>query len=55
VRNVRQRLKEGATGLRNRLWDSLESEIGDPTELQRVVLEVMVKRGKDFSTSPKMR
>jgi hypothetical protein len=49
ARNLGQLLKEGAAGLRNRLWDSLESEITGLTELQQAVLEVMVKRGKDFS------
>jgi len=46
---LRQLLKAGATALRDRLWGSLESELAGLTELQLAVLEVMVKRGKDFS------
>lgn len=49
ARNLGQLLKEGAAGLRDRLWASLESEIAGLTDLQMAVLEVMVKRGKDFS------
>lgn len=49
ARNLGQLLKEGAAGLRDRLWASLESEIAGLSDLQLAVLEVMVKRGKDFS------
>lgn len=49
ARNLGELLKEGAAGLRDRLWDSLESEISGLSDLQLALLEVMVKRGKDFS------
>lgn len=49
ARNLGQLLKEGAAGLRDRLWASLESEIAGLSELQLAVLEVMVRRGKEFS------
>jgi len=47
--NLGQLLKQGAVGLRNRIWDSMESEFAGLTELQQAVLEIMVRRGKDFS------
>jgi hypothetical protein len=47
--NLGQLLKQGAVGLRNRIWDSMESEVAGLTELQQAVLEIMVRRGKDFS------
>lgn len=49
ARNLGQLLKDGAAGLRERLWDSLESEMAGLTDLQLTVLEVMSRRGKDFS------
>ncbi len=49
ARNLGQLLKEGVAGLRDRLWASLESEITGLSDLQLAVIEVMVKRGKDFS------
>ena len=47
--NLGQLLKQGAEVIRNRLWASLESELAGLTELQQAVLEVIIKRGKDFS------
>ncbi len=47
--NLGQLLRQGAAGLRTRLWDSMESEVAGLTELQKAVLEVMVRKGKDFS------
>lgn len=47
--NLGQMLKQGAEGIRNRIWDSMESEVAGLTELQQAVLGVMVKKGKDFS------
>ncbi|MBI3148341.1 MAG: hypothetical protein HYZ17_07490 [Betaproteobacteria bacterium] len=49
ARRLGKLLKDGASSLRNRVWESMESEISGLSELQRAVLEVMVRKGKDFS------
>lgn len=49
ARNLGQLLKQGAEVIRNRMWASLESELAGLTGLQLAMLEVMIRRGKDFS------
>ncbi len=49
ARKLGQLLKQGAEVIRNRMWASLESELAGLTGLQLAMLEVMIRRGKDFS------
>ena len=47
--HLREDLKNGAEELKQRMWDSMESEFASLTDIQQAVIQTMIAQNKDFS------
>lgn len=47
--HLRDDLKNGAEELKQRMWDSMESEFSSLTDIQQAVIKTMIDQNKDFA------